>query len=292
MASRGQPRRRARPRRQPMRRILVVTEGTRTEPQYVEGLNHYLRDGGATAVVKSVAVGKDPLKVVQKCMEKRDSEEGRGKDFDDCVCLVDVDQHETLPAARKLAERESILLLISNLKFEVWLRWHVEDKRSALTSAQLDDFTAKLGLVRGKFLSPSFPFHAVQAACGVARAADPGAPGRACGSEPFFSDACPRGADAGEMTLWSGGSSPYDVPCVGSLGGDALFERHPLIRSLARCFRGSALRLVLRRWASHLKAARERVPAPAPQWGWRFGGDPTRVRPGLRQTGDVTALSA
>lgn len=82
-----------------MRRILVVTEGTRTEPQYVEGLNHYLRDGGATAVVKSVAVGKDPLKVVQKCMEKRDSEEGRGKDFDDCVCLVDVDQHEMLPAA-------------------------------------------------------------------------------------------------------------------------------------------------------------------------------------------------
>lgn len=38
------PGRRAnRPKRQPAQRILVVTEGTRTEPQYVEGLNRYLR---------------------------------------------------------------------------------------------------------------------------------------------------------------------------------------------------------------------------------------------------------
>ena len=169
----GQHRRRGRPHRQPARRILVVTEGTRTEPQYVEGLNRYLRSKGATAIVKPVSVGKDPLRVVQKCVEKRDEAAQNDKEYDDCVCLVDVDEHQTLPAAVQLAEQEKIRLLISNLKFEVWLRWHAEDKRSALSSAQLDDLVAKLGLVKGKILSQLFPFHQVHDACKTARVVDP-----------------------------------------------------------------------------------------------------------------------
>lgn len=169
----GQRRRPVRPHRQPARRILVVTEGTRTEPQYVEGLNRYLRSKGATAIVKSVSVGKDPLKVVQRCVEKRDEAAQNDKGYDDCVCLVDVDAHQTLPAAVQLAEREKIQLLISNLKFEAWLRWHAEDKRSALTSAQLDELMDKLGLVKGKILSKSFPFHRVHDACSTAQAIDP-----------------------------------------------------------------------------------------------------------------------
>ncbi len=168
-----QRRRRQRPHRQPVRRILVVTEGHRTEPLYVEGLNRYLRSKGATAIVKPVSVGKDPLKVVQKCLEKRDEAEKNDKSYDEFVCLVDVDEHDTLPAAVQLAESENIQLLISNLKFEAWLRWHAEDKRSALTSAQLDVLAAKLGLVKGKILSSTFPFSAVDRACDVARAVDP-----------------------------------------------------------------------------------------------------------------------
>ncbi|MCI9887410.1 RloB domain-containing protein [Micrococcales bacterium 31B] len=102
----------------------------------MEGLNRHLRSKGATVVVKPIAVGKDPLKVVQKCVEKRDEALHSDKeDYDDCVCLVDVDEHQSLPAAIQLAEREGIQLLISNLKFEVWLRWHAEDKRAALGSA-------------------------------------------------------------------------------------------------------------------------------------------------------------
>lgn len=165
--------RRSRPQRQPVRRILVVTEGLRTEPQYVEGLNRHLRSKGATAIVKSVTVGKDPLKVVQKCIEKRVEAARHDKDYDNCVCLVDVDQHTNLAAAVQLAQEENVQLLISNLKFEAWLRWHVEDKRSALSSTQLDDLATNLGLVKGKMLSQKFPFDAVLDACKVARSVDP-----------------------------------------------------------------------------------------------------------------------
>jgi hypothetical protein len=171
--------RHSRPQRQPVRRILVVTEGLRTEPQYVEGLNRHLRSKGTTAVVKAVTVGKDPLKVVQKCIEKRHEADQNDKGYDKCVCLVDVDEHTNLAAAAQLADQEEIHLLISNLKFETWLRWHVEDKRSALTSTQLDEVAASLGLVKGKVLSPKFPFTAVLSACKIARSVDPEmSPGR------------------------------------------------------------------------------------------------------------------
>lgn len=166
-------RRRRVPKRRLARRVLVVTEGTCTEPQYVERLGSYLRSKGATVLVRHVAVGKDPLKVVQKCIEQRDTDGERGKGYDDCVCLVDVDNHASLPAAIQLAKQQSILLLISNLKFEVWLRWHAESKRSALSSKQLDKTVAQLKLVQGKQLSPKFPIENVDDACVIARQADP-----------------------------------------------------------------------------------------------------------------------
>ncbi|MCP2253106.1 RloB-like protein [Prauserella aidingensis] len=179
MAARRRGRPTSRPRKQFTRRILVVTEGLQTEPQYVEGLDRYLRSTGATAVVKSVAVGKDPMKVVRKCIDIRDDAANVGKGYDVCVCLVDVDEHEALPAACQLASRESILVLVSNLKFETWLRWHAEDKRSALSTTQLDGLIAKLGLVTRKMLAGNFPFHAVHEACEIARRADPDlGPGR------------------------------------------------------------------------------------------------------------------
>lgn len=169
----GKRRRSSRPKRQHVRRILVVTEGLQTEPQYVEGLNRHLKSKGSTAVVKSVKVGKDPLKVVQKCVDKRNEAARNDKQYDECVCLVDVDQHTSLDAAGQLAKKENIQLLISNLKFEAWLRWHVEDKRSALTSSQLDNVVADLGLIKGKMLSQRFPFDSVLDACTIARSLDP-----------------------------------------------------------------------------------------------------------------------
>lgn len=168
------------------RRILVVTEGKCTEPQYVEGLNRYLRSKGATATVKRVAVGKDPLKVVEKCIEVRDeaAKADKEKKYDVCVCLVDVDQHESLPRACEVADGEGILVLVSRLKFEVWLRWHVEDSRSVLGSHQLDDLMEKKGLLKGKKLADDFPFHAVDRACATAREADPELQAGRAGPDP------------------------------------------------------------------------------------------------------------
>lgn len=103
------------------------------------------------------------------------------------MCLFDVDEYQTLSAAVQLAEREGIRLLNSNLKFEAWLRWHAEDKRSALTSTKLDELVTSLGLVKGKILSQSFPFHRVHEACKTARAVDTEMRPRRKGSNPSSS---------------------------------------------------------------------------------------------------------
>lgn len=116
--------RKARAVRKEHQRLLVVTEGVATEPQYVEGLNQFLRDGTVLVSVKTVGVGKDPREVVKKCIELRDNAVKKNKAFDQCVCLVDVDQHTTLEEATVTAQHEGIHLLASRLKFEVWLLWH------------------------------------------------------------------------------------------------------------------------------------------------------------------------
>lgn len=123
--------------------------------------------------MKRVGVGKDPLKVVEKCIELRERAADTEKAYDACACLVDVDQHASLNDACVLAQNEQILLLVSNLKFEMWLRWHAEDRRSVLSSSQLDRRVAELCLVQGKSLPAGFPIEKVDEASRVAKAADP-----------------------------------------------------------------------------------------------------------------------
>lgn len=125
-------------------------------------------------MVKSVPVGKDPLKVVQKCLEKREEDASRGRGYDHCVCLVDVGSHQSLGQASTVAQHEGVGLLVSNVKFEVWLCWHVVNRNSRLGSAALDREVEQLGLIEDKRLSPAFPIEGVEVACERARNADPG----------------------------------------------------------------------------------------------------------------------
>lgn len=109
----------------------------------------------------------------QRGIQLRDEAERAREAYDSCVCLVDVDEHASLERACLLARSESILLLISNLKFEVWLRWHAEQHTSTMSSAQLDGHMRKLRLLDGKRLAASFPIEDVEQACEVARRVDP-----------------------------------------------------------------------------------------------------------------------
>ncbi|KAB1640983.1 RloB family protein [Gulosibacter chungangensis] len=162
-----------RPKRNLNRRGLVVTEGTVTEPTYIERLNQVLRDSGVSISVTSVPVGRDPVSVVRKAAEKRRDAEKRDKAYDWTVCLVDHDNHANLTDAVKLAEKERIDLLVSNVSFEVWLLWHVTDVRAHQSASMLENLVRKHEVVTKKHLPLNFPIHAYLEAYQIARAVDP-----------------------------------------------------------------------------------------------------------------------
>lgn len=165
--------RKQRPRRTFRSRGLVVTEGTVTELEYFDRLKQELSNDGAFVQFKTVGVGKDPMQVVKKCIERRNYARRSGEGFDWCCCVVDVDLHARLDGCILEARREGIHLVISNLKFEIWLLWHVVDKRGALSSDQLDSLMREHGITDGKHLLPRFPVARFEDALQIARRADP-----------------------------------------------------------------------------------------------------------------------
>ena len=180
----GPRRTKSRPKRSENRRGLVVTEGTETEKQYVERLGQFLRTSSAVVSVKTVGVGKDPRDVVKKCVDLKAEAARKGKEFDWCVCLVDVDQHTTLQDAFTLASANEVMVLVTNLKFEMWLLWHAADIRSAQTTAELDRLMVKYGLLQGKHLPLKFPIDKLDTAMHRASLVDPDLAAGRIGPDP------------------------------------------------------------------------------------------------------------
>lgn len=156
--------------RQVRKRIVVATEGTVTEVQYLEGLLQELRArGAAVSTVKVQTVGRDPQKVVKAAIDRNASDPDG---FDEVWAVVDVDDHARLGEAVNLARDEQVSLVVSNPCFELWLLWHYQDQRAFSTKAQIDQALKKHGHAGGqKFLPHSFPFAAYAAATERSRAA-------------------------------------------------------------------------------------------------------------------------
>ncbi len=114
-----------RPRRAERSRILIVTEGVKTEIQYLEGLTQFLRSAGAAVRgVRAKGVGRDPLRVLQAALDIN-AQDSDG--FDEVWMVVDVDEHATLDEALVEAKRRGVSVVVSNPCFEIWLVWHYED---------------------------------------------------------------------------------------------------------------------------------------------------------------------
>lgn len=180
--SRGRRRTPSRPERQ---RGLIVTEGTVTEPQYFQLLTQQLPRASANVTVRST--GQDPLNVLDKCLELRSDAEARGKPYDWCCCVVDVDQHSTLERCLIEARRSGIEVVVTNLKFEVWLLWHRTHLGGARTSRELDTLAQKHDLLVGKDLATGFPIGNYLDAVARAHTADADLGTRRIGPNPSSS---------------------------------------------------------------------------------------------------------
>ncbi|UCM87544.1 RloB family protein [Streptomyces marincola] len=120
------------------RKILVVTEGTRTEPQYFDGLCAHVRATATQVVsVRTVGVGRDPVRGVREAEQRRAEEQRKGDPFDEVWCVVDVDEHRNLEQALALAGKRGVATAVSNPCFEIWVLWHYADCVAACTQEEL-----------------------------------------------------------------------------------------------------------------------------------------------------------
>lgn len=124
-------------------RILIVTEGSKTEPLYLEEIRAAHQLHSANVEVQPGQLGTAPIQVVryaQQLFEKGDLHKGiRPKSFDQVYAVFDRDDHDSYFNALNLAksldgklrndDRQPVSFnaIASIPSFELWLLLHYED---------------------------------------------------------------------------------------------------------------------------------------------------------------------
>lgn len=142
VASRRRPRpitRRPVGTKDPKRRVVVVAEGEKTEPQYLA----LLRPRCVAALIELDVVDEpatDPRSLVRRAVDiKAEANRAfrRTKDpndlVDDVWCVFDVDEHPFLHEATQHARDNHVQVAISNPSFELWLLLHFAPQTAFLT---------------------------------------------------------------------------------------------------------------------------------------------------------------
>lgn len=124
-------------------RILIVTEGSKTEPLYLEEIRAAYQLHSANVEVQPGLLGTAPIQVVryaQQLFENGDLHKGiRPRSFDQVYAVFDRDEHPSYFNALALAEsldgklrndcneRVQFKAIASIPSFELWLLLHYED---------------------------------------------------------------------------------------------------------------------------------------------------------------------
>jgi hypothetical protein len=111
------------------RSVLVVCGGTRTEPDYLDGMRRAYRRASLKITVLSKARHPEGLVEHARSVSRRASE-----DFDEVWCVVDVDDFELAGAVASAADGR-VLLAVSNPCFELWLLLHFDECKAHVDGA-------------------------------------------------------------------------------------------------------------------------------------------------------------
>ena len=114
--------RRKGPKREPYDRVLIVCEGSKTEPSYFRSLVDRYRL--STANVEITGSGSDPRALVKTAKKLRDDEKRWGDRYDTVYCVFDRDEHTHFNTASNEALSANLKLARSWPCFEFWLLLH------------------------------------------------------------------------------------------------------------------------------------------------------------------------
>ena len=116
------------PKREPYDRVLIVCEGSKTEPKYFQELVDRHRLSTANIVV--TGIGEDPIQIVQRAKMLRQKEQSHGEKYDSVYCVFDRDEHSSFDQACAVASESDLKLARSWPCFEFWLLLHFRFTRA------------------------------------------------------------------------------------------------------------------------------------------------------------------
>ncbi len=139
MSRKPMPLARRKPRREPYDKVLIICEGSKTEPNYFNGLKNAHRLNNAN--VKIIGKGATPMKIVDFAKEKYRNEEIAGDPFDKVFCVFDKDTHHDYETAKQAIEKMkpngTYVAIISIPAFEYWLLLHYIYSTGPCTSSEV-----------------------------------------------------------------------------------------------------------------------------------------------------------
>ncbi|RME59593.1 RloB domain-containing protein [Candidatus Parcubacteria bacterium] len=114
------------------RRVLIVCEGEKTEP------NYFRRFRGNALEVKVIGTGTDTLDVVRQAKKLRESAKKEGAPYDAVWVVFDKDDFsaEAFNRAIQTAQAEGLKTAYSNQAFELWYVLHFDYMDAAISRRQ------------------------------------------------------------------------------------------------------------------------------------------------------------
>lgn len=114
-------------RREPYKKVLIVSEGEKTEPNYFNDLKDYYGLNSANVEICGEC-GSDPLSIVEHAKQRYREGRDAGDPFDYVFCVFDKDAHVNYQTAIDQIERatpkNTFCNIISVPCFEYWLLLH------------------------------------------------------------------------------------------------------------------------------------------------------------------------
>lgn len=128
--------------------LRVLTEGERTEPDY---LSLWVRRN-AHVHLDLADTGMTPDALVRQAKRDLRGQPRRraARDFDQIWCVFDTDEHENLAHAIDDARQSKISMAVSNPCFELWLVLHAQERTAYIARRDVQRLSNELGLSDGK----------------------------------------------------------------------------------------------------------------------------------------------
>ena len=133
--------------------LRVLTEGERTEPDY---LSVWVRRN-ARVHFDITDTGMTPDALVHRAREHLRGQPRRraARDFDEIWCVFDTDEHENLRQAISDARESGIEVAVSNPCIELWFVLHLREQTAHINRRDVQRLSNQLGLSDGKRITDS-----------------------------------------------------------------------------------------------------------------------------------------